>query len=236
VERERVVLELRRAFRYTAPQIATALRMPCSTVCAVLARAGENRLPPEKPPPPVVRYEHAEPGDLLHMDVKKLARFERPGHRVTGDRRVNSRGGGYDFVHVCIDDHSRVAYVEVLPDEKGITTVGFLRRAVAWFAEVGVPSKQLLTDNGTNYRSMVFRQECLRLGIKHRRTRPYTPRTNGKAERFIQTLLREWAYGRQYANSLERTALLAKWLRYYNRRRRHGSIGNVPASRLRSAA
>lgn len=233
---EAQILELR-ALRMTAQRIAQSLSLPKSTVARVLARNGKSRLPPLKPPPPVVRYEWKRPGDLIHLDVKKLGRIERVGHRIHGDRTTRVRGAGWEYVHVCIDDASRLAYVEVLGDEKGLTTAGFLQRATAWYAERGIKVRRVMSDNGSNYISRVFAAACNRLSQRHLRTRPYTPRTNGKAERFIQTLLREWAYVQPYLHSKLRRAALRPYLRYYNERRPHGSLNAMPpVSRIKRAA
>jgi transposase InsO family protein len=235
---QELVLELRRS-KMTAAQIANALRLPRSTVARILSRAGVGRLKYLEPAVPVVRYEWQRPGDLIHLDVKKLGRFKRIGHRITGCRigQSSARGVGWEFVHVCVDDYSRLAYVEVLEDEKGPTAVGFLRRALAWFAELGVNVARVMTDNGSAYVSRVFRNALAQCRIKHLRTRPYTPRTNGKAERFIQTMLREWAYARPYLTSARRRVALAPWLRRYNERRPHGGIGGAPPiTRLAEAA
>lgn len=233
-ELEPVIRELR-GYRKTGAQIAVALGLPRTTVANVLKRLGLSRLPPVEPAPKIVRYEWPEPGDMVHLDVKRLARFHRPGHRVTGDRSSESRGAGWEFVFVCVDDASRVAYVEVLPRERGPVAAGFLRRAAAWFADRGVVIRRVLTDNGCCFKR-IFTQACIRLGAKHLRTRPYTPRTNGKAERFIQTMLREWAYVRSYRSSARRRQALPAWLRYYNLHRAHGSLGSTPIARLRRAA
>jgi len=215
--------------RWTARQIARHLAMPHSTVCAVLKRRGLSRLPPRRAPPPVVRYERQRPGELLHLDTKKLGKIQGIGHRIHGDRsRRRKRGVGWEFAHVCIDDHSRVSYVEVLPDEKGETARGFLRRAVEWFARQGVRTERILTDNGSCYLSQAFAAECRAQNVRHRRTRPYTPRTNGKAERLIKTLLEEWAYPKAYRSSAQRTAALQPYLRRYNRRRPHASLDYLP--------
>jgi transposase InsO family protein len=233
-----LVLQLRRS-RMTGAQIAKALKIPRSTVARVLKRLGLERLKYLDPPPPVRRYEKDRPGELIHLDVKKLGRIKGIGHRITGRFvGVNRNCGiGWEFVHVCVDDFTRLAYVEVLEDETGPTTVGFLRRALAWFREHGVTVERVMTDNGTNYRSHAFRGALVRLGLKHLRTRPYTPRTNGKAERFIQTMLREWAYVRPYTSSARRRVALAPWLRRYNERRPHGAIGGAPPiTRLKEAA
>ena len=223
----------------TAAEIAELLSMALSTVSAWLKRIGLGKRSRLEPPEPPNRYERRHPGDLIHVDVKKLGRILRPGHRITGNRRdrtVDAGGygvAGWEFVHVCIDDHSRLAYVEVLPDECGPTAASFLRRAVAWFAERGVKVLRVMSDNGSCYRSRVHARECRELGLRHIRTRPYRPRTNGKAERFIQTLLNEWAYCRLYGTSAERTAQLRGWLYHYNFQRPHGALGHkAPASRL----
>jgi transposase InsO family protein len=222
----------------TAPAIATRLNLPKSTVSRVLKRNGLSRLRALEPVEPVKRYEWPNAGDMLHLDVKKLGRIRGIGHRITGDRLKSKRqrGIGWEFVHVCIDDATRVAYVEVLPDEKGETTVGFLRRAVAWYRSMGIRVRRILTDNGTNYRSKVFANSCVWLRLDHRRTRPYTPRTNGKAERFIQTLLRECAYAIPFTSSAQRITALRGWLKHYNEARVHGALSQPPLARLRAAA
>ena len=226
--------KLRRRHRLTAAQIAMRLRMPRSTVAAVLKRRGLERLSRLEPRPPVVRYERERPGELLHLDTKKLGRFRRVGHRITGDRRRAHRRGGWEFVHVCIDDHSRLAYVEVLPDERAETAAAFLKRALRWYRRCGIQAERVLTDNGGCYVSHAFQEACDQLRVAHRRTRPYRPQTNGKAERFIQTLLREWAYSRPYRTSNQRTKQLAPWLRYYNQHRPHGALAGLPPkSRIR---
>lgn len=216
--------------------IAHALQMPRSTVGAWLRRLGVSR-PPSAPPRPVQRYEWPCPGDLLHVDIKPLGRIGQVGHRIHGDRRRASRGVGWEYVHVAIDDHSRVSYVEVLADQLGTTCAAFLRRAVAWLEGRRSTPRRVLSDNGSGYRSRAWRATCAALGLRHLRTRPYTPRTNGKAERFIQTLLREWAYAVPYASSTARRAALRPYLRYYNHQRPHASLGyQAPWSRLTSAA
>ena len=180
-----------------------------------------------------MRYQRERPGELIHIDTKKLGRIEAVGHRITGDRRDSKRGAGWEAVHVCIDDASRLAYSEVLADERKTSAVPFLERAVAWFARQGVTVERVMTDNGSAYRSTVHAFACRTLGIRHLRTRPYRPRTNGKAERFIRTLIGGWAYGALYRNSTERTAALDGWLDYYNHRRRHAGIGHqTPITRL----
>jgi transposase InsO family protein len=235
---QELILTLRRS-RMTGALIAKRLGLPRSTVARVLKRHGLERLKLLDPPVPVLRYEKQRPGELIHLDVKKLGRFKGVGHRFTGHHAGMHRSykAGWEFVHVCIDDYSRLAYVEILEDEKGPTTVGFLKRALAWLAGHGVKVQRVMTDNGTNYRSNVFKNALVRLGLGHSRTKPYTPRTNGKAERFIQTLLREWAYARPYPSSARRRVVLAPWLRKYNERRPHGGIGGAPPiTRLKEAA
>ena len=198
-----------------------------------LARLGLSSLKALDPVRPVVRYEHVAPGEMLHMDTKKLGRIVRPSHRVTGDRRDSVEGAGWEFAHVAIDDHSRAGFVQMHADERKDSAVEFLKATVAHFAAHGVRIKRLLTDNGSAYRSKLFNKTCQALGIKHTYTRPYTPQTNGKAERFIQTCLREWAYGRLWNNSQERTSWLPAFLDYYNNRRAHSALGyRPPASRL----
>jgi transposase InsO family protein len=221
------VLALRHQ-RWAGWQIAHVLRMPRSTVGRLLRRAGLNRLPAVTPPIPVVRYEWAAAGDLLHVDVKPLMRIAGVGHRIHGDRRQMRRGIGREYVHVAIDDHSRVAYAEVLEQQDGRTSAAFLERAVAWFRQHGVVIRRVMSDNGSGYVARVFRRAAEQLAVRHLRTRPYTPRTNGKAERLIQTLLREWAYATSYLDSPRRTAALRPWLRYYNRRRPHTALGYQP--------
>jgi transposase InsO family protein len=224
--------QLRRA-RMPMRRIAELAGRSVSTVARWLARQGLSSLRALEPPAAVVRYEHAAPGDLLHMDTKKLGRIVRTGHRATGDRRDTVEGAGWEFAHVAIDDHSRAAFAQMHPDERKSSASEFLRAAVAHYAARGVHIKRLLTDNGSAYRSKLFSKTCQALGIRHLYTRPYTPQTNGKAERFIQTCLREWAYGRIWANSAQRTAWLPAFLDYYNHRRAHSALGfRPPASRL----
>lgn len=228
--------QLREQHGLPAWAIGHALDLPRSTVGAWLRRLGLNR-PPAAPPVPVQRYEWPCPGDLLHVDIKPLGRFHRAGHRSHGDRRQASPGAGWEYVHVAIDDHSRLAYVEVRGDQGGDTCAAFLLRAVAWFAARAVAIRRVMSDNGSGYVSRVFRTTCAALGVRHLRTRPYTPRTNGKAERFIQTLLREWAYVQPYATSTDRRRALRPWLRFYNRQRPHASLNYAPPwSRLQSVA
>ncbi len=217
-----------RGLRMTAAEIAECLAMPLSTVSAVLTRIGLGKLSRLEPLEPANRYERKRPGELLHIDVKKLGRIGRPGHRVNGDRRTRSRGVGWEFVHVCVDDATRLAYVEVLADEKAVTAVGFLRRAVAHYKAHGIRVERVMTDNGSAYVSILHALACKKLGIKHLRTRPYRPRTNGKAERFIRTMLGGWAYGAIYGSSEERRQALPGWLDFYNHRRPHGSLSHQP--------
>ena len=235
---ERVTtIALLRQHRLTGLAIAQVLHMPRSTVSAILRRPGLGQLASLEPPPVIQRYEWPHAGDLLHLDIKPLGRIQGLGHRVTGDRSRRARGVGWEAVHVAVDDATRLAYVEVLPNQLGPTCAGFLRRAVQWFRQLGITTLRLLTDNGSGYRSVVFRDACHTLGLTHKRTRPYTPRTNGKAERFIQTLLREWAYARPYETSADRQLALRPWLRYYNRQRPHAGIQyQTPWARLQVAA
>ena len=222
--REQLVLRLREC-GLAAREIAAKLHMPRSTVSAVLKRHGCGRLSDLQPREPVRRYEHKAPGDLLHLDVKKLGRIRGVGHRITGDRRARARGVGWEFVHVAIDDYSRLAYVEVLANEEATTTAAFLRRALAFYRLHGIRVRRLLTDNAKNYTAHAFLALCTARHVDPRRTRPYRPCTNGKAERFIQTLLREWAYKRPYTSSRRRIAALPRWLHRYNHHRPHGSLG-----------
>ena len=228
-----LIVELRREYHMTALRIANDLKLSRSTVAAVLQREGLSQLKRMKPKEPVIRYEQDGPGEMLHIDIKKLGRFWRPGHRVTGNPAQDSDGAGWEYVHVCIDDYSRVAYAEVLSDERKETAADFLRRAVEWFKTFGIQIKRVLTDNGSCYRAGLWRSTCNQLGIRPKRTRPYRPQTNGKAERFIQTLLREWAYGRVYATSTERKGVLPTYLNHYNCHREHGSLRmKTPSTRM----
>jgi transposase InsO family protein len=229
-------IERLRRLRWTSTRIAATLELPTSTVCAVLARLGLNRLWKLGPPEPPNRYCRRHAGELVHVDVKKLGRFRRPGHRVLGrGPGRNQRGAGWEAVHVCIDDATRLAYVEVLADERAVTTIGFFERAVAWFAERGVRVRQVMSDNGSPYVSDAWATWCATHRVEHIRTRPYRPRTNGKAERFIQTMLREWAYAATYRSSEHRTRALPAWIDYYNHQRPHGALGHkTPVSRLQA--
>jgi transposase InsO family protein len=238
-ERVAVIAALRR-LRMTGAEIAETLAMPLSTVSGILARIGLGKLWRLEPLEPPNRYERKRPGELVHVDVKKLGRISGgAGHRVTGDRRRqgssshSTRATGWEYVHVAIDDATRLAYVEVHADEKAVTAVGFLRRAIAHFNAFGIQVERLMTDNGSAYRSTIHALACKALAIKHLRTRPYRPRTNGKAERFIRTMLGGWAYGAIYRSSDERRAALNGWLDFYNRRRPHRSLGRqAPIERL----
>jgi transposase len=243
-DRVQVIAALRR-LRFTGPQIAELLAMATSTVGAVLNRIGLGKLSRLEPPEPVRRYEKRCAGELLHIDVKKLGRIERgAGHRATGKRRHNPsktdaagrrrRQVGWEFVHVCVDDATRLAFAEVLSNERAVTAIAFLRRCLAFYRAHGVRVERVMTDNGSAYVSAVFGLACRGLGIKHCRTRPYRPQTNGKAERFIRTMLCEWAYALVYGSSDERTAALSGWLERYNTSRRHGALGHrPPLARLR---
>jgi transposase InsO family protein len=235
-DRVRAIEELRR-LRMTSTHIAAALKMAVSTVGAVLARIGLNRLSRLEPPEPPNRYCRRHPGELIHVDIKRLGRFDRPGLPV-GQRYAGyhtSAGAGFEYCHVAVDDTTRLAYVEILDDQKGPTCAGFLRRAVGFFAAFGVHVQRVMTDNGSGYRSKVHRATVDKLGIKHLRTRPYRPRTNGKAERFIQTMLREWAYVAVYPNSAQRRQALLPWLHCYNYQRPHGALGKrAPVTHLLS--
>jgi len=227
-------IEALRRLRMTAAEIAEVLGLALSTVSRWLKRIGLGKRSRLTPPEPPNRYERKRPGELLHVDIKKLVRIERgAGHRLTGKRTWQAKGAGWEFVHVCIDDATRLAYVEVLPNEKGTTAAGFLRRATRWFASMGIAVERVMSDNGACYRSTVHATACRELGLRHLFTQPYRPRTNGKAERFIQTLTNRWAYGAIYGSSAERTAALPGWLTHYNFARRHGSLGHkAPATRL----
>jgi transposase InsO family protein len=234
-----VIAKLRR-LRMTAAEIAETLRMPLSTVSGILTRIGLGRLG-RLGLEPAIRYERARPGELVHIDVKKLGRIRGVGHRVSGSRASQTktrRTGklrevhGWEFVHVAVDDYSRLAYAEVLDDETAASAAGFLRRAVAFYRRYGITVERVITDNGGCYRAVLHALVCRLLGIKHLRTRPYRPQTNGKVERFIRTMLAAWAYGPIYGSSRERTAALDGWLWHYNHRRRHSALGHrTPVSR-----
>jgi transposase InsO family protein len=225
--------------RYSGGQIAAELAISPATVSRILRRLGLNRLSALEPAEPVRRYERQHPGELIHIDIKKLGKFNQIGHRITGDRtgqsnlRARGHGPGWEYVHVCIDDASRIAFSQVMKNEKRGCAIAFLKAAVAYYASLGVTVERVMTDNGSCYKSFAFQKACRRLGLKHIRTRPYTPKTNGKAERFIQTALREWAYARAYPTSDRRAAELPVWLHRYNWHRPHGSLkSKTPISRL----
>jgi transposase InsO family protein len=236
---EQRVIELRRR-RRTIMQICSTLGLSRSTVARALGRHGLSRLRWLEPAPVVRRYERAKPGELLHVDTKKLGGIRGIGHRITGregGRFLRPRALGWDYVHVAIDDASRLAYVEILGDERIESSCGFLSRAVQWFAGRGVKIQRVMSDNGSSYRSRHYAALCAELGVRHLLTRPYTPRTNGKAERFIQTLLREWAYARPYVSSAKRNSALDRWLPYYNLKRPHSALGHrPPITRIEAAA
>lgn len=227
-----LIVELRRRSMLQR-QIARAVGVSAATVSRVLATAGLSKLSDLQPREPVLRYEHDAPGDLLHIDTKKLGRIERPSHRVTGNRKDSVDGAGWEMLFVAVDDHARIAFTAMHADEKKHHAVQFLRDAVAHYAKLGVRIKRLLTDNGSAFRSRDFAAACKALRIEHKFTRAYRPQTNGKAERFIQSALREWAYGWTYQNSAERTEALSSWQHHYNHHRPHSGIGGLaPMSRL----
>jgi len=228
------IITLRRQ-RFTGKHIAKVAGVSAATVSRVLKRAGLSRMRDLEPAEPVKRYERKNPGEMIHIDIKKLGRFERVGHRITGDRtgQSNSRGVGWEFVHVCVDDASRIAFTQIKPDEKAVSAVDFLKAAIAYYKSLGVTVARVMSDNGSCYKSHAFAKACKRLRLKHIRTKPYTPKTNGKAERFIQTALREWAYATAYASSNQRADELPVWIHRYNWHRPHGGIKyQTPISRL----
>ena len=232
-------VEVLRRQRHTGKQIAAELRLSPATVSRILKRLGLNRIGALEPFEPVRRYERAHPGEMIHIDIKKLGRIDGIGHRITGDRRGQSNrrargeGLGWEFVHVAIDDNSRIAFAKVMPNEKKRSATAFLKATLAYYESLGVKVERVMTDNGSCYKSFAFRNACKRLGLKHIRTKPYTPKTNGKAERFIQTCLREWAYAQAYHHSRQRTKHLPYWLHRYNWHRPHAGIGaKPPISRL----
>lgn len=228
-----LIVELRRR-RLTQARIACSVGVSGASVSRVLARAGLSRLSQLAPSEPLVRYEHAEPGDLLHLDTKKLGRIERLGHRITGDPRDNTNGAGWEYLFVAVDDHARLAFTQIKANERRSCAIAFLRASVRHFTRLGVTVRRVLTDNGSAFRSKRFAAACRALNIKHKFTRPYRPQTNGKAERFIQSALREWAYGIAYQHSSERIAMLTRWIHHYNWHRPHHGIGGLaPISRLR---
>ena len=217
-----------RHLRLTGEQIAREVGVSPATVPRILKRLGLNRLASLEPAEPVVRYERESPGEIIHFDIKKLGRFNRVGHRITGDRSTHSRGVGWEYAHVAIDDHSRVARVEIFPNERKESAIAFLESTVAYFEGLGVTVTRIMTDNGSCYRSKAFAGACRRLRLKHLFTKPYTPKTNGKAERFIQTAIREWAYARSYETSEQRRDELPRWLHRYNWHRPHSAINKKP--------
>jgi transposase InsO family protein len=236
-------VEALRRRRFTGKQISAALGISPATVSRILRRLGLNRIQALEPAEPVRRYERQHPGELIHIDIKKLGRFDQVGHRITGDRSRQSNrrghrdgarwGAGWEYVHVCVDDASRIAFSQILPDEKKQSAVAFLKAAVAYYASLGVTVSRVMTDNGACYKAFDFRNACRDLGLKHIRTKPYTPKTNGKAERFIQTALREWAYAKAYPTSQHRAHELPCWLHRYNWHRPHGGLNSrTPISRL----
>ena len=228
------IVALRRQ-RFPGKHIASTVAVSPATVSRVLARAGLSRLKDLEPAEPVRRYERDAPGDMIHIDIKKLGRFDRVGHRITGDRtgQSNTRGIGWEYVHVCIDDASRVAFSQILPDERKESAVAFLKAALVYYTGLGVTVSRVMTDNGSCYKSKAFAKACRDRSLKHIRTKPYTPKTNGKAERFIQTALREWAYAVAYPTSIHRAAELPVWMHRYNWHRPHGSLkSKTPISRL----
>ena len=227
------VLALRRLHR-NGWCIARELGLSPATVSRILRRLGLNRIRDIEPQPPAVRYEHDAPGDLLHFDIKRLVRIQRPSHRVTGNRRDGVKGIGAEFLHIAIDDHSRIAFTAMYPDQTEASATHFLYSAVAWYARLNIDIQRILTDNGPCYTARNFQRACAQIGLKPRRTRPYTPRTNGKAERFIQTALQEWAYARTYQNSQLRTEALLSFNHQYNLHRPHASLKQkTPISRAR---
>jgi transposase InsO family protein len=223
-------IESLRRQRLPGNEIAATVGVSAATVSRVLKRLGLSKLSALEPAEPPRRYEREQPGEMIHIDIKKLGKFNQIGHRITGDRtgQSNSRGVGWEYVHVCIDDASRVAFSRIMKSERKACAVAFLKAAVAYYKSLGVIVERVMTDNGSCYRSGAFAKACRRLGIKHIRTKPYTPRTNGKAERFIQTSLREWAYARAYLNSKQRARELPFFMHRYNWHRPHASIGRMP--------
>jgi len=221
-------VERLRRERWTGVRIAQATGLSRATVSRILTRLKLNKAKMLEPQIPIVRYEHGLPGDLLHIDIKKLARIVKPGHGITGNPRDETRGAGWEFLYVAVDDHSRIAFTAMFPDEKAASSAAFLRQAVAYFARLGIHVRRVMTDNGPCFYALLFAQACRDLAIKHIRTRIYTPRTNGKAERFIQTAIREWAYARLYQNSEDRLNQLAPWIHQYNWHRPHASLNQMP--------
>jgi transposase InsO family protein len=228
-------VEALRRQRCTGTQIAGQLAISPATVSRILRRRGLNKLDALEPAEPPRRYERERPGELIHIDIKKLGKFNQIGHRITGDRRgqSNTRGVGWEYVFVCIDDHSRVAFAKIMPNEKKRSAIAFLKVALAYYESLGITVERVMTDNGSCFKSFAFRRACKRLALRHIRTKPYTPKTNGKAERFIQTSLRQWAYAKAYQNSHQRKDQLPTWLHEYNWHRPHAGIDDkTPISRL----
>jgi transposase InsO family protein len=228
-------IESLRRQRLPGKEIAAMVGVSPATVSRTLKRLGLNKLSALEPAEPPRRYERERPGEMIHIDIKKLGRFNKVGHRISGDPSplYKSRGAGWEFVHVAVDDNSRIAFAKVMPSERKRSAIAFLKAALAYYASLGVTVERVMTDNGSCYKSFAFRRACKRLGLRHIRTKPYTPRTNGKAERFIQTSLREWAYAQAYQNSRQRRAELPLWLHRYNWHRPHAGIDDrVPISRL----
>jgi transposase InsO family protein len=221
------VAQLRRE-RKTGVEIALTTGLSRATVSRILTRLKLNRIHMLEPKLPPNRYEFDAPGDMLHIDIKKLARIHKPGHRITGNPQDETRGAGWEFLYVAVDDHSRMAYTAMMPNEKAVSASMFLRQAAEYFARQNISIRRAMTDNGPCFISDLFKAECARLGIKHTRTKIYTPRTNGKAERFIQTAIREWAYARLYQNSKERNSWLTPWINHYNCHRPHASLNQLP--------
>jgi transposase InsO family protein len=221
-------IERLRRDRWTGVRIAQQLGLSPATVSRVLRRLKLSRIRDIEPKLPPNRYEHPAPGDMLHLDIKRLVRIQRPSHRVTGDRRDGVKGIGAEFLHIAIDDHSRIAFTAMYPDQTEASSTHFLAAAVAWYDRLGIAIRRILTDNGPCYTAHRFARACAQLGLKHRRTRPYSPRTNGKAERFIKTAINEWAYARTYQNSQERTSSLPAWTHQYNWHRPHASLNQQP--------
>ncbi len=221
-------VERLRRERWTGVRIAQATGLSRATVSRILTRLKLNKAKMLEPQVPIVRYEHAAPGDLVHLDIKKFARIVKAGHRITGNPRDETRGAGWEFLYVAVDDHSRIAYTALYPDETAQSSASFLAEAVAYFQRFGITTRRVLTDNGPCFYAHRFAHTCRDLGITHKRTRIYTPRTNGKAERFIQTAIREWAYARRYENSEQRAAQLKPWTHLYNWHRPHASLNQAP--------
>jgi transposase InsO family protein len=235
---EQAIIALRRE-RLCGAHIARQTGVSAATVSRVLKRARLSRIKDLEPVEPVRRYERKHPGEMIHLDIKKLGKFNRIGHRITGNRkgqsnqRANRTAPGWEYVHVCVDDHSRLSFSQIHPDEKALSAIAHLKAVVDWYKKLGISVDRVMTDNGACYKSKAFAKTCRELGIKHIRTKPYTPKTNGKAERFIQTALREWAYARPYQTSGQRAAHLETWQHMYNWHRPHGGINNqTPISRI----